>query len=219
MSEIWKSCEFDNRYKISNFGNIKRILANGSERILKPSILNKGRTHPYYYIQLKKEGKRKNYLIHRLVCFAFCEGHSDKNNICDHIDRNTFNNHYTNLRWGSQKDNMKNTKIYRHDIPEENHLKIINKLHRKKTIDEKKYYCSLCNIICQAPKHLEIHNLGYRHQLKKKFVDETGIEFNLKDYKKWRSKRYDKQKKTKISVRNDVDFVPNRILRPKDPKN
>ena len=94
--EEWIMCEFDDRYFISNFGNIKRILANGDERHLKPSILNKGKTHPYYYIQMCKKGKRTNYLIHRLVALAFCEGHSDINNVCDHIDRNTFNNHYTN---------------------------------------------------------------------------------------------------------------------------
>ena len=144
MSEIWKSCEFDNRYKISNFGNIKRILANGSERILKPSILNKGRTHPYYYIQLKKEGKRKNYLIHRLVCFAFCEGHSDKNNICDHIDRNTFNNHYTNLKWGTQKDNMNNLKF--------NHTPETLKAYQKKyriDIRSKKIKCECGRIVAK----------------------------------------------------------------------
>jgi hypothetical protein len=113
--EEWKNCDFDTRYKISNYGNIKRILSNGNERNIKPSILNKNKTHPYYYIQIQKEGKRKNFLIHRLVAFAFCENHSEINNICDHIDRNTFNNHYTNLRWGTQKDNMNNL-VFNHTI-------------------------------------------------------------------------------------------------------
>jgi hypothetical protein len=106
--EIYKDCFFDARYKISNFGNIKKVLSNGNERSLKPSILNKNKTHPYYYIQIQKEGKRKNYLIHRLVAYHFCENHTETNNVCDHIDRDTFNNHYTNLRWGTQKDNMNN---------------------------------------------------------------------------------------------------------------
>ena len=106
--ELWKPCDFDERYYISNCGNIKRIHSNGEEKFIKPSVLNKGRTHPYYYIQISKMGKRKNYLIHRLVALAFCEGHSSDRNICDHIDRNTFNNNYTNLRWGTQKDNMNN---------------------------------------------------------------------------------------------------------------
>ena len=106
--EEWKDCAFDTRYKISNFGNIKRVLCNGREKMIKPSILNKNKTHSYYYIQTQKEGKRTNHLIHRLVALAFCDNHSDINNVCDHIDRNTFNNHYTNIRWGTQKDNLNN---------------------------------------------------------------------------------------------------------------
>ena len=108
MNEIYKNCYFDERYKISNLGNIKRIKSNGDEIIIKCSILNKNKSHPYKYIQVQKQGKRKNYLIHRLVAFAFCDNHSDINNVCDHIDRNTFNNNASNLRWGTQKDNMNN---------------------------------------------------------------------------------------------------------------
>jgi len=108
MEEEWKCCVFDDRYYISNKGNIKRLKVNGEFHPIKPSILNKGKTHPYKYIQTQSKGKRKNHLIHRLVALAFCEGHSEENNVCDHIDRNTFNNDFTNLRWGTQKDNMNN---------------------------------------------------------------------------------------------------------------
>lgn len=106
--ETFKPCFFDKRYKISNLGNIKKILSNGKERILKPSILNKGKTNPYYYIQIHQEGKRKNHLIHRLVAFAFIENDNPDYNIVDHIDRNTFNNNVDNLRWCNQKINMNN---------------------------------------------------------------------------------------------------------------
>jgi hypothetical protein len=108
MNEIFKNCDFDTRYKISNLGNIKRIKSNGDEILINCSVLNKNKSHPYKYIQIQKEGKRKNYLIHRLVAFAFCDNYSDINKVCDHIDRNTFNNNASNLRWCTQKDNCNN---------------------------------------------------------------------------------------------------------------
>ena len=46
MNEIFKNCDFDTRYKISNLGNIKRIKSNGEEKIIKPSVLNKNKSHP-----------------------------------------------------------------------------------------------------------------------------------------------------------------------------
>jgi len=152
--EEWKSCDFDTRYKISNFGNIKKVLSNGTGRILKPSILNKGKTHPYYYIQTQKEGKRKNHLIHRLVAFAFCDNHSDINNICDHIDRNTFNNHYTNLRWGTQKDNMNNLKF--------NHTK------ESKFEYDKKYRIDIRSqkMVCECGREVAKYNISQHRKSK-----------------------------------------------------
>lgn len=193
--EEWRNCEFDERYMISNFGNIKRILVSGDERILKPSVLNKGKTHPYYYIQVSKMGKRKNYLIHRLVALAFCEGHCDTNNICDHIDRNTFNNHYTNLRWGTQQDNMKNAIHYKSDLPETNRKYYVDKANRERIVDSKKYYCELCEVKCQSPAQLNGHFESHRHALRTEAKNELGGMYNEVNYKIWRNNRYLKNAK------------------------
>ena len=190
--EEWKNCIFDERYLISNFGNIKRILSNGDERTLKPSVLNKGKTHPYYYIQVHKLGKRKNYLIHRLVALAFCDGHSDTNNVCDHIDRDTFNNHYSNLRWGTQKDNMKNAIHYRSEIPELNHKFLINKACQESIKNSKKYYCELCDVKCNCPSHLNLHLQSHRHSLKVQAKEELGELYSKENYKIWRNNRYER---------------------------
>tara|TARA_R110002012_G_scaffold248280_1_gene424569 strand:- start:230 stop:835 length:606 start_codon:yes stop_codon:yes gene_type:complete len=191
--EIWKDCEFDTRYKISNMGNIKRTLCNGTDRILKRSVLNKGKTHPYYYIQIHKEGKRINYLIHRLVAKAFCENHSDINNICDHIDRNTLNNEVSNLRWGSQKDNMKNTSKYKTHILETDFKKRKAILDKEYSLDKKQsgiYTCKLCDLnfesIYQQTKHINSKN----HKLKQLCCDEIGEKFNKQNYLIWRNNRY-----------------------------
>ena len=140
MNEVWKSCDFDRRYKISNYGNIKRVKSNGTDIIIKPSILNKNKSHEYYYIQQMIQGKRKNYLIHRLVALAFCENHNEINNICDHIDRNTMNNHYTNLRWGTQKDNCNNTSANVNRTYEEQ--LIVNRKQQQKRAYKVKCECS-----------------------------------------------------------------------------
>jgi hypothetical protein len=195
IMEEWIMCEFDDRYFISNFGNIKRILANGDERDLKPSILNKGKTHPYYYIQMCKKGKRTNYLIHRLVALAFCEGHSDINNVCDHIDRNTFNNHYTNLRWCTQKDNTHNSSTYKSEYPEENHKYYVDKAAHQKIKNSKKYYCELCNVKCTSPNHLKVHLDSHRHQLRTQAKEELADLYNEFNYKIWRNNRYPKRGK------------------------
>ncbi len=200
MTEEWKPCNFDTRYKISNFGNIKRSKSNGDDKFIKPSILNKNRTHPYYYIQIKNEGKRKNYLIHRLVAMAFCENHSEINNVCDHIDRNTFNNHYTNLRWGTQKDNVKNAIHYKSDLPETNRKYYVDKAYREKIVDSKKYYCELCEVKCQTPAHLNSHFESHRHALRTEAKNELGGMYNEVNYKIWRNNRYTSRAKKEYSL-------------------
>ena len=45
--------------------------------------------------------------VHRLVCQAWNGPFSENNNYCRHIDDNRLNNHFGNLEWGSQSENMK----------------------------------------------------------------------------------------------------------------
>lgn len=49
-----------------------------------------------------------------------------------------------------------------------------NRLHRQKVIDEKRYYCSLCNVACITSKALTKHSEGYRHQLKQQSFNKYG---------------------------------------------
>ena len=195
--EIYKKCEFDDRYEISNLGNVRRLKCNGQYKIINPSVLNKNKTHPYYYIQIAKGGKRKNYLIHRLVCEAFNNREDDAYNVVDHIDRDTFNNNATNLRWVTQKINTHNSITFRNDIEGDNRKQQIAKLNRQKTYDLKKYYCDLCDIKCQCSSHLNIHNNGMRHKLKQEAKNELGDDFNEESYKVWRNQRYNLRRRKK----------------------
>lgn len=113
MIEVYKIC-FDN-YEISNYGNVRRLLKNGEYKYLKCSIMNKG----YYYFQLNRNNKRKNYLIHHLVAKHFI-GERPEGLVIDHIDRNYLNNNVNNLRYCTYKENSKNQNRYRDDILETN---------------------------------------------------------------------------------------------------
>ena len=55
-------------------------------------------------VSLRKDGKRKNHYIHRLVAEAFIENPDNKPNV-NHRDYNTKNNYVGNLEWCTQKEN------------------------------------------------------------------------------------------------------------------
>lgn len=101
IEEIWKVYkETYNRnggrriYEVSNFGRIKR---NGE--IIEP--------------------KQNGYLgvgcvcIHRAVAELFIPNPENKPQV-DHIDTDIYNNHYTNLRWVTPKENMNNPLTKQH---------------------------------------------------------------------------------------------------------
>lgn len=110
MNEIWKDIKgHEGIYQISNLGNVKsleRLLWNGhtyytyKERLLKKSINHNG----YYTVRLSKNGKGKNYLLHRLLAMHFIP---NPNNypIINHKDGNKLNNNLDNLEWCTYKYN------------------------------------------------------------------------------------------------------------------
>ena len=107
--EIWKPIvNYEDKYEISNFGNIKSLdrLVNGriintfrkvKGKILKPYITSRG----YLHIDLSE----KTFQVHKLVALHFLE---DKNSlkIINHIDGNKLNNNFNNLEFVSQLENV-----------------------------------------------------------------------------------------------------------------
>ena len=64
--EIWQDIEgYKGLYQVSNLGNISG---------LKPVLTKDG----YYNVSLCKDGKRKSFRIHRLVCNAFIPNTENK---------------------------------------------------------------------------------------------------------------------------------------------
>lgn len=135
IKEEWKPIEgYEGLYEISNFGRVKSLVGwNGHkyvkrERILAPS---KQQTNPNYsrsIVKLNKNGKSKDFKVHRLVAKAFIPNPNNYK-VINHKDGNPLNNKVENLEWCTQKMNIK------HAL--ENELKInrINTIDRQTMVE------------------------------------------------------------------------------------
>ena len=85
-------------YIISDNGRIKNLK---SKKEIKPEIV-KG--YKRVVLSLGSRTQKIKYTIHRLVAICFLPI-KERDYAVDHIDRNKLNNHYTNLRWVSSKEN------------------------------------------------------------------------------------------------------------------
>ena len=110
--EQWKHIVGWENYLVSNYGNIialPRKLKRGISkiRLLKQTKNVQKHNHIVLFVRLYDGTRSKNLLVHRLVANAFIPNPYNKPQI-DHIDANTLNNHVSNLRWCTSKENMNN---------------------------------------------------------------------------------------------------------------
>lgn len=117
MEEIWKTIEDYPNYMVSNMGRVKAIKwhRGEKEKEMKPYTTYKG----YLRLRLTKNGKSKQFQIHRLVAEAFIPNPENKP-LIDHINTDRTDNtvwlnedgsvNYdkTNLRWVTNKENCNN---------------------------------------------------------------------------------------------------------------
>lgn len=111
MDEIWKPIKgFEDCYEISSEGRISskeryvRVCGNGQRlvkrKIIKPTICKNG----YLEAHLCKNGKRKVFLLHRLVAMHFIDNPMNYPEV-NHKDENITNNNIDNLEWCTSKYN------------------------------------------------------------------------------------------------------------------
>lgn len=103
MDEIWKDIKgYEGLYQVSNIGRIKSF----HKRYKNPRILKTHtRVNGYIFICLHKEdGSKFTVDVHRLVAQAFVENPNNYKYVL-HLDDDQTNNVYTNLKWGTQKEN------------------------------------------------------------------------------------------------------------------
>ena len=104
MEEILKPIENFDGYFISNLGNV--YSENGHQRVqMRTWIDSRGN---YESVYLSCAGKRKIFLVHRLVAMAFIPNPNNLPEV-NHKDKNKKNNVVTNLEWCTRKENLKDS--------------------------------------------------------------------------------------------------------------
>lgn len=119
MKETWKDVpNYEGVYQVSNLGRVRSldryvVYSNDGVRFYKGKILKQQNNgNGYMYKQLKHEGTRKNFYIHRLVMMTFV-GDRPKNMAICHIDGDKTNNRLDNLRYDTYSEN--NIDQFRHE--------------------------------------------------------------------------------------------------------
>lgn len=109
--EKWKDIEgYEGKYQISNKGRVKAL---NFRRTTKEKIISGRNNKGYQAVELWKFGKRKSYLVHRLVALSFVPNPDNLPQI-NHKDENKLNNNADNLEWCTQfYNNIYGTRLQR----------------------------------------------------------------------------------------------------------
>jgi hypothetical protein len=101
--EVFRSIEGYKNYAISSFGKVKNTKTG---KILKAADNKDG----YLRINLYDDGVMKTFTVHRLVACAFIDNQDDKECV-DHKNNDRTNNHISNLRFATSKENQQNSNM------------------------------------------------------------------------------------------------------------
>ena len=98
--EVWKDIKgYEGLYQVSNLGRVKAIInkTHKVEKILRPRRHSRG----YLRVSLSKNGKEKDFYIHRLAGEAFIDNPRGLKEI-NHRDGNKTSNICSNLEWADR---------------------------------------------------------------------------------------------------------------------
>ena len=134
MTEIWKDVVgYEGLYEISDYGRVRTHIDkttfttyHGRRRWKQRYLKNKMPNGRDVRVTLWKNGKAKDFLVHRLVGFAFLSLVDGKDCI-NHIDGNPKNNNVENLEWCNHKENQNHA--FENNLAHTNiNVKLINDL-------------------------------------------------------------------------------------------
>lgn len=111
-SEEWKPIPLtNNKYQISNFGNVRRlkrvVVVNKTKDVY--FEVKRYKQNGYYMVIISVLGRINRLGIHRLVADAFIPNPENKSTV-NHINGIKIDNRVENLEWCSQYDNIQHAK-------------------------------------------------------------------------------------------------------------
>lgn len=103
MNEVWKDIPgYEGKYQVSNAGNVRSLNWRNKGEIR--NLFLKSHNQGYLQVELAKDGKRRTYMVHRLVALCFVDGYAD-GYVVNHINENKTDNRAENLEWCTQSYN------------------------------------------------------------------------------------------------------------------
>jgi len=99
--EEWRDIPGYGDYEISSFGHVRK-----GAILMSPAIHCKS-DYKYLTISLTKDGRQDTHIVARLVALTYIPNPDNKRTV-DHVNRNSFNNHISNLRWATDTEQVKN---------------------------------------------------------------------------------------------------------------
>jgi hypothetical protein len=107
--EVWKEVSGHPGYEISNFGRARSYWGLGLQKMRdEPKVLTPAFINEYPVVGMNAGSNRppRALYIHRLVLMAFSPCESE-GLVCRHVDGNRKNPHISNLKWGTQAENVR----------------------------------------------------------------------------------------------------------------
>lgn len=106
-NEIWKEVAgYEGLYEVSNLGRVRSLHVSPLHGYTSGHILKPGNVRGYRQINMRKDGKSRSGLVHRLVARAFIGPPPTPEHQVNHKDLNKSNNVPENLEWVTHVANI-----------------------------------------------------------------------------------------------------------------